>query len=136
MLVDANVLSQMTRRSGDAEVIAWIDRHFDRLLVPAVVASELLFGAHKLADAAQRNQLVPATDALLLRCAGKFVSFDIADATLRGCLMGEAARLGHTRPSGDTMIAAMAVNRGLAVATRNVRHFQGLDLEIINPWKA
>jgi toxin FitB len=36
----------------------------------------------------------------------------------------------------DTQIAGIAVSRGAAIATRNVRHFPGLSVPVINPWGA
>ena len=136
MLVDTNVLSQVTRPNGDPKVIDWIGANFDRLMIPSLVASELLYGAHKQADRRQRERLIAATETLLRRCEGKIVAFEAADAMLHGRLSGEAARAGGTRPASDSMIAAMAVIRELPVATRNVRHFAGLGLTIVDPWIA
>lgn len=135
MLVDTNVLSQITRPKGDTSVIAWIAENFDRMLIPSIVASELLYGAHKQADPVQRQRLIATTETLLLRCAGKFVAFDAEDAMLHGRITGEAARTGKTRPARDSMMAAMAVIRRLPVVTRNVRDFEGLGLTLVNPWK-
>jgi hypothetical protein len=36
----------------------------------------------------------------------------------------------------DTAIAATAMVHGLVVATRNVRHFRGRDVRVIDPFKA
>lgn len=35
----------------------------------------------------------------------------------------------------DSLIAATAAVRRLAVATRNTGDFEGLDLRLINPWQ-
>ena len=135
MLVDTNVLSQLTRPNGDTKVIAWIDDHFNQLLIPSLVASELVFGAYKQSDVNLRRRIVAATEALMKRCEGKFVAFNEEDAMLHGRLSGAAARTGRTLPPSDSMIAAMAIIRELPVATRNVKHFQGLGLTLINPWE-
>lgn len=134
MLVDTNVLSQLTRPNGDRNVIDWIAANFEAMSVPPVVASELLFGAYKQADPDQRRRLIAVTEALLARCDGRFVALDVRDAMLHGRLSGEAARLGWTRPASDSMVAAMAIMRGLPVATRNLKHFEGLGLTLIDPW--
>ena len=34
------------------------------------------------------------------------------------------------------MIAAIARSLGMAVATRNVRDFEGVGIDVINPWAA
>ncbi len=36
----------------------------------------------------------------------------------------------------DCQIAAIARSRGMTVATRNVRDFEDIDIEIVNPWTA
>jgi predicted nucleic acid-binding protein len=35
----------------------------------------------------------------------------------------------------DAMIAAIRIVHGAALATRNVRDFDGLDLELVNPFE-
>ena len=47
------------------------------------------------------------------------------------------ARLMRGKPTmffADTLIAAIAINKGLIVATRNVRDFQDLAVRIFNPF--
>jgi len=36
----------------------------------------------------------------------------------------------------DAQIAGVALPRRATLATRNVRHFQDLDVPIVDPWKA
>ena len=136
MLVDTNVLSQLTRRHGDEGVKRWIDANFDDLLVPAIVISELMYGAYKNADPAQRGQLIDVTTALILDLAGKIEPFGAEDAQLHGRLTGESARAGKSLPASDSMVLAMAITRGVPVATRNLKHFEGFGLELIDPWRA
>jgi hypothetical protein len=136
ILIDTNVLSQPTRPHGSDIVIRWIDSHFNDLLVPTLVVSELLFGAHRLADLEQRTRLHLAHEALLIRFAGRFVDFDLAAARLHGQLSGEAARMGRTLSPSDSMLAAIALTRGLRVATRNVQHFAPTGVAVVNPWES
>ena len=35
----------------------------------------------------------------------------------------------------DSMIAATALQHGLALVTRNVGDFEGITIKLINPWK-
>ena len=43
---------------------------------------------------------------------------------------------GRTVPLADCQVAAIARSRDMAVATRNVRDFEDIDIEIVNPWTA
>lgn len=44
-------------------------------------------------------------------------------------------RVGITIPVADGLIAATAIHHVLPLMTRNVRHFQPLGIEIVNPWE-
>jgi len=46
-------------------------------------------------------------------------------------LLGE-----HDRNRDDTALAATARVRGLVVVTRNVRHFRGRSVRVLDPFKA
>ena len=136
ILVDTNVLSQLIRADGNARAVAWIDLNFSALFVPTIAVSELMFGAYKLIDDRQRGLLVAAIEALIERFGRRFTSFDLAAAEVHGRLTGEAVRNGRTLSASDSVIAAMALARGCAVATRNVRHFGPAGVRVINPWEA
>ena len=123
ILVDTNVLSQLIRADGSARAVAWIDRNFDALFVPTIAVSELKFGAHKLADERQRELLVAAIEALIERFGRRFTSFDLVAAEVHGKLAAEAVRQGRTLSASDSVIAAMALARNCAVATRNIKTF-------------
>ena len=41
-------------------------------------------------------------------------------------------RLGHM--NADLLIAATALERGLTVVTRNVRHFEPTGVDVVNPF--
>jgi predicted nucleic acid-binding protein len=42
----------------------------------------------------------------------------------------------HTRPlpAIDSLLGATAAKHGLSMVTRNARDFEGLGIEVINPW--
>ena len=43
-------------------------------------------------------------------------------------------RIGRPLDMADAMIAGICISRGAALATRNIRHFSDLEVELINPW--
>ena len=47
----------------------------------------------------------------------------------------QAQRSGRTLDLGDALIAGTAKTHDLAIATRNVRDFDALDVKVVNPWK-
>ncbi len=48
--------------------------------------------------------------------------------------MGAAIKQGETLPTVDTLLAAVALNRGLILVTRNVRDFERTGVNLLNPW--
>jgi predicted nucleic acid-binding protein len=44
-------------------------------------------------------------------------------------------KAGRAMDVRDTLIAGIALARRATLATRNARHFQGLKLPLLNPWK-
>ena len=36
---------------------------------------------------------------------------------------------------GDALIAGTAMANDMAVVTRNVKDFEGLDVDVVNPWE-
>ena len=43
---------------------------------------------------------------------------------------------GRPVPPADCQIAAIARSRDMAMATRNVRDFEDIDIEVVDPWVA
>ena len=56
------------------------------------------------------------------------------DAAQAAALRPRARLLVRVLDLGDALIAGTAKTTDLAVATRNVRDFDGLNLPVVNPW--
>jgi len=59
----------------------------------------------------------------------RILGIDVATARRWGQL---SATIGHS--SVDLLIAATALENGLAVVTRNVRHFESTGVRVVNPF--
>jgi len=51
-------------------------------------------------------------------------------------LAADRQRAGRIADLRDTLIAGIALARRATIATRNTRHFEGLDVSVVDPWKA
>jgi predicted nucleic acid-binding protein len=134
-LLDTNVLSELRKTPADARVQAWITAQESAMLFISVVSVlEIRRGIYKLeqrGDSAQaeifarwlQHHVQPAF-------AGRILSVNL-DVALR------AAALPWPNPSDyrDALIAATALAHGAVVATRNVRHFEGTSVRLVNPWE-
>jgi toxin FitB len=75
------------------------------------------------------RHLADGLDGVLRYYATRILTIDVSVARRRGRL---ANTCGHA--GADLLIAATAIEHGLAVATRNVRHFEGTGVALVNPF--
>jgi predicted nucleic acid-binding protein len=66
----------------------------------------------------------------------RVLPFDEAAAEEAALLMGARHRSGRPGELRDTMIASIALAQRATLATRNVRHFDDLDVPVVDPWRA
>lgn len=134
ILVDTNVWSEAFRAEPNPTVREWARRHSEQLWLSTVVIGELLSGVALLPDGRRKLALSRAYDELLVAFQDRIAPFDLASAQYYGVLLAIQERAGRNPGTADTQIAATARSRGMSLATRNTRHFDGLGLNLINPW--
>jgi predicted nucleic acid-binding protein len=75
-------------------------------------------------------------DRILDDYGDRLLSFDLAAARIAGAF-GDAAQAEGRHPGfADVAIAAIAKSRGFVVLTLNLRHFEPLGVETLNPFNA
>ncbi|MDX5298383.1 MAG: type II toxin-antitoxin system VapC family toxin, partial [Gammaproteobacteria bacterium] len=62
---------------------------------------------------------------------GRLLSIDAQVADRWGRVQATA---GRTLPVIDGLLAATALQHGLTLVTRNVKDFEGLGVDLVNPW--
>jgi predicted nucleic acid-binding protein len=133
-LIDTNVLSEIRRKSPDANVVQWINsRPATSLFLSVLTLGELRKGIDSLADSKRRLKLLDWLETELpLFFAGRILSIDEGVADRWGQLMASA---GRPIPAIDSLLGATAAYHGLTMVTRNSKDFKNLGLEVLNPWK-
>lgn len=97
---------------------------------------ELRVGIERLATGRRRQQLEDALERVLeLRIGNEVLPLDESAARAAASIAAARERVGRRADFRDTMIAGIAVANRAELATRNVRHFQGLDISVINPFE-
>lgn len=136
ILVDTNVWSELTRAEPAPAVRLWESAHAPRLWLATVVIGELLSGAHLLPEGRRKQAFLEGYDNLIAEHADRIVGFDLDAARLYGGIVARQIREGRNPGTADSQLAAIALANGMALATRNTRHFEGLGMELIDPWVA
>ena len=130
-LLDTNIVSELRCPNPHPSVLDWIrDVLSDRLYLSAVTIGEIQAGIEitREQDAAKASELEVWLDLVL--AAYNILPVDAA-------AFREWGRLMHRQSDTllqDAMIAAVASTRGLIVVTRNVRDFEQLGVELVNPF--
>jgi predicted nucleic acid-binding protein len=68
--------------------------------------------------------------------SSRVLNLDEMAAATAGQLAAERQRAGRVVDLRDTLIAGIAQARRATIATRNTRHFEGLDVPVVDPWQA
>ena len=138
VLLDTNVVSELIRKAPDPAVEAWAAGHaLEELYFSAVGEAELRYGAAILPAGGRRESLVSDIERMLNDAFDRRVlPFDSVAARAYADIAAMRRSAGRRVPPADCQIAAIAQSRDMAVATRNVRDFDDIDIEIVNPWTA
>lgn len=134
-LIDTNVLSELRRKQADARVVAWMQaRPRQSLYLSVLSLGEIRKGIEGVADAAFRQTL---SDWLEVELPNYFVGRLLAiDGQVADRWGRVQARAGRTLPAIDGLLAATALQHDLVLVTRNVKDFEGLGVQLVNPWAA
>lgn len=136
IVLDTNVVSELMRPSPNLAVESWVtNRPAMTLFFSAVGEAELRFGLAIMPAGRRRDALASEIEAMLREdFADRILPFD-SDAA-RAYAQVAASRRGAGRPvaEADCQIAAITRSRGMALATRNVRDFEDMGIDIIDPW--
>jgi len=135
-LLDTNVVSETVRPRPRQPVLDWMEaRNPSDLFLAAQTIGELVRGARKAREKERRERFERwiAQD-LARQFDGRVLPFDGRTAAIWGRLMGDGDRAGRRPAAADAQIAAVAIQHGLVLVTRNVRYFAQFDVRLLNPW--
>jgi predicted nucleic acid-binding protein len=121
-LVDANVLSEPTKKVPDSKVVDWLRDNEREIVVDPIILGEVRFGILLLRSGRRRTSLERWFDAGVqrLRC----LPWE-AETGLRWVqLLASLRTAGRAMPIKDSLIAATALVHDLTVVTRNRVDFE------------
>jgi toxin FitB len=137
ILLDTNVISELTREAPDKKVLAFLRRQPQATLFTSCICeAEVRYALARMPRGRRRNELAGRVAVLFAGFAARILSFDSASATHYGTIRVARRSAGKPISVQDAMIAATALAYGVAVATRNAGDFSGCGVRVVNPWSA
>jgi predicted nucleic acid-binding protein len=136
IVVDTNVISELTRQSPAPSVVSWLDSlAADEVATTAITAAELLDCVERLPDGRRKTELAAAIHSLLGDdFGGRVLAFDEQAARRYAEIVSRRERLGRPIGFPDAQIAAICRAIGATLATRNTDDFEETGIDLIIPW--
>ncbi|WP_296807874.1 type II toxin-antitoxin system VapC family toxin [Thiocapsa sp.] len=137
-LLDTNVISELMRPEPSPAVLAWIDgTGVEGLALSAVSQWEIRYGLALLPEGKRRDDLARRFDGLVADLFGAGV-YDLTSAAAERCasIMARKRSMGESLDDHlpDAMIAGIAADAGLTLATRNRAEFRNCGIPLVDPW--
>ncbi len=133
ILVDTNVVSELTKAVPDPKVLSFLVEN-EELWFSSIVLHELEMGIELLPRGNRRDKIQTALFAFIAQYGNRILAVGVAEAKQAAIYRAQMRRTGRELELGNALIAGTAKVNNLSIATRNVRDFAGLAIEIVNPW--
>lgn len=134
VILDTNILSEARHPKGDPKIKQYLQKADEAdLHLSVITLGELARGIARLDPGARQAQLeawLATTEKLF---AARVLPIDRDIAVRWGRLTDHCARQGITLGQADGLIAATALENGMAVVTGNTRHFTPTGVKVIDP---
>ena len=131
-LLDTNVVSEIVRVAPDLQVRSFLTEPAE-LWLPVIALHELEFGLNLLPPGRRREDLRTALSAYIEAYADFILPVARAEAEEAALLRVQAQRAVRVLNLPDALIAETAIVHNLILATRNVKDFAALDVDVVNP---
>lgn len=137
IILDTNVVSELMRPEPAPQVATWV-RSRDRreLRTTSITLAEIRYGIARLPDGRRKQVLLDTADEIFQTFSDQVLPVDEAAAEHYAIIASARERAGKPIPGFDALIAAVCRSRGAALATRNLPHFDGTGIEVMDPWAA
>ena len=137
IILDTNVLSALMTDPANSRVMTWLDRQARiSMWTTSITVLEIRFGLATMVDGRRRKSRLLAFRRLIdEKLEQRVATFDQNAAESAASLMAARKAAGKSGDLRDNMIAGIVLARRAALATRNVRHFADIEVNVINPWE-
>lgn len=137
IVLDTNVLSELMRPAPDTLVVDWLDRQDVRsVAISAITIAEILYGIERLPYGKRKRGFTARAAAMFEEeFSGRILSFDSEAAVHYAEQVATSEGKERQVHMADAQIAAICIQHKAVLITRNVKDFETLSVEAINPWE-
>jgi len=138
IILDTNVISELTRPVPDPVVITWLDSlPAEETAITAITAAELRYGVRRMPDGRCKTGLSEAVNTIITTdFRDRVEPFDVLAADHYADVVTAREHAGHPISTSDAQVAAICRVLNATLATRNTADFTGIGVDLIDPWKA
>ncbi|MGL5115213.1 MAG: PIN domain-containing protein [Beijerinckiaceae bacterium] len=135
-LLDTNVISEFGRERPARQVLRFLQAQpLAALFVADVVLAEVRFGVSLLKDEERRQHYAKVLDhEIRPMFQNRILSADEETWLIWKRLESDGRSRRYTFPQPDLVIAALAMEHGLTVVTRDAEPFRQAGAAFVNPW--
>lgn len=133
-IVDTSVISELMKPEPSKQVIDWFWENEGSIYLNAITAKELCFGIMRLSESKRKRTLLKSTEGILADSVEKILPFDGFCACLCAEMQEASIKQGKRPHIENLMIASIAKKNDAVLVTRNVKNFEHLGIELINPF--
>ena len=136
IIIDTNIVSEFMTSQPDDSVLQWMNNQLaNQLYLTTITIAEITYGLGIMPDG-KRQKFLSESFAVFLKkgFTSRILSFDLSSAKLYGEIMSRRKIIGRPMSSFDGQIASIAKSTGFSIATRNVKDFKSVNIELINPF--
>ena len=136
VVLDTNVISELMRDNPAVMVVDWFDaQHINSLSITTITQAEILTGIELLPNGRRKYNLFQLAEYFFTSIfIGRVLVFDSEAASAYAEIFAQRQAIGRPIGQSDCQIAAIARCQGATIATRNVPDFEGVGVELIDPW--
>ncbi len=132
VVLDTNVISAAVRGDWPNSAQSWLADTRAHHAVTVVTVMELVFGVQRMPRGRKRSDIAAAVESLF--SSAPILELTASAAMAAGNFRADRAAMGRPLSLADAQIAGICAVNGAALATRNTRDFEGLGLDLVDPW--
>jgi len=133
ILLDTNIISELGRPEPQSSVVDFLSA-LPSAWLSTITLHELEYGLSLLPFGSRRSAIENTVSGLISQYSDYIISVGQQEAQQAALLRAEMKENGRVLHLADSLIAGTAKAHNLVIATRNIKDFEGLGIELVNPF--